>query len=129
MSVAQKVSVGGSVTLGPSYPASTFPTLSQQIALISEQTRGIGRGQAMSINSPAAFVDLMASLGASNLTHATVRIVGGSLTLRFTTVDGADQLLRCSNLFVWDSPSAGSGMSALAAQGVADVEIALAGDA
>lgn len=82
----------------------------------------------MRINSPAAFVDLFASLGLGNATHASMRVEGGSLTLRFTTPDGADQLLRCSKLFVWDSPSAGSGMTALAVQGVADIEIIVAGD-
>jgi hypothetical protein len=82
----------------------------------------------MRINSPAAFVDLLASLGITNVTHATLRIIGGPLTLQFTTPDGAAQRLRCARLFVWDSPDAGSNMQALAVQGTADIELIVAGD-
>lgn len=129
MSSSQKVTILGSVSLGPPYPSSgTFPSLSQQVSLQADQTRSISRGTGRPINSPAAYIDLLASLGLGTATHVTLRISGGSLTLRFTTPDGADQLLRCSKLFVWDSPSAGSGMTALAVQGVADIEIIVAGD-
>lgn len=130
MSSPKKVTVAGSVSLGPPYPCSggSFPSLSQQVTLQADQTRSVSRGTSRPINSPSAFVDLLASLGLGTATHVTIRIEGGALTLRFTTPDGADQLLRCSRLFVWDSPSAGSGMTALAVEGVADIEIIVAGD-
>lgn len=129
MSVSQKVSISGSVSLGPPCAtAGTFPSLTQQLSLQSEQTRGIGRGQTLRINSPSAFVDLFASLGVGSVTLIALRVVGGALTLRYSTADGVDQRLRVSRLFIWDSPDAGSGMTALAVQGTADIEIILAGD-
>ena len=126
---SQKVSILGSVTLGPPSPVSgSYPSLSQTVNLQMDQTRSTSRGQALRIARPAAYVDLFASLGLGTATHVTLRISGGALTVRFTTPDGAAQVLRCSRLFVWDSPDSGAGMTALAVQGTADIEIITAGD-
>ena len=129
MPVSRTVAITGSASLKPVTPTSApFPSLSETLTLNLEQTRGIGRGQAISIASPAAFVDLLAGLGITTATMVVIRIRSGFLTIRCTTAAGVDQVIDCSELWAYSSPLAGREITALAVQGTADIEMIVAGD-
>lgn len=86
------------------------------------------RREPRTINSPNAFVDLLAGMSTSGIRFVAIRVANGTATLRITTDAGADQLISISDLFVVSNPARGSEITALAIQGVVNVEYLVSGD-
>lgn len=130
MGVSQLINVQGSVTLGPVLPCGTaFPSVQSTIDLALQQTRQLGRTESMTINvNSPSFASLVAGLTFSAIRFVALRVQSGILTLRVTTPAGAQQLFTVSELIVLSNPQAGSEITALDAQGVANVELIIAGD-
>lgn len=130
MGVLQKIDVSGSVSVGPVLPSSSpFPSSSGDMDISTTQVRPENRQSAFSVNSPSpAFKDLLQGMSISAVRLVAMRVFGGSLVVRWTTAAGVDQLTTVSDLLVISNPNAGSEITALAAQGVANVELIVAGD-
>lgn len=129
MSVSKSATVTGSLKIGPVQPTSyPFPTGEGVASLNSTQTVTASSGpKGLSINSPAAFVDLLTGAGVTNIKMLSVRVRAGTVTLRISSAAGVDQLLSVSDLLVLSNPVDSSAWTALAAQGVADLELMIAG--
>lgn len=85
--------------------------------------------QCRSISSPSEFVDLLTGTGIATLRYVLLRVEGGTLEVRFTSPAGVDQLVTLSDLIILSSPTAMSGLTALAVRGTATLSLLLAGDA
>lgn len=129
MAIPKQLLVAGGVSIGPIQPsAATFPSGERTQSLNLSQTVQADANKTQSLNSPAAWVDLLAGTGITNLSFYSLRVRNGSsFELRFTTGGGADQILRVSELSVYSSPTSGQMITALAARGVGDFELELAG--
>ena len=133
MSVPKKATVSGAVDIGPIQPtAAPFPSTQCVASLASEMTTQADYTQARSITSPSSFVDLLASTGITNVRLLVLRARAGTFQVRVTSdnsgVPLVDQIFTLSDLLVITNPSSGSQFTAVAVQGVGDLEITIAGD-
>lgn len=130
MPVNQRVQVQGSVTLGPVLPTSApFPSMDTGFSISVDQTRGVSRpvSRSISVVDPA-WLNLLTDGGFTSVRFVVLRVNGGTATIRFTTPQGADQVMTVSDLFVWSSPQVGGEMTALAIRGSCNIEGIIAGD-
>jgi hypothetical protein len=126
--VPKKLTVNGASAIGPIQPtAAPFPSNESVLSLNHEQQPTADLTRTMSINSPAAFVDMLANTGITALRFISLRVRAGTLDVRASSSAGADQIWRCSDLLVLGNPLTGSEFTAFAVRGVADIEIQLAG--
>lgn len=131
MSVPVQLRVSGAATLGPIQPTSSpFPSGQTAMSLNFSDTVLAHTGtRAIPINSPSpAFFDLMAGSGITSVRWVVIIPRSGSFVLRFTTSAGVDQLVDLSGLWAQRLPVPGTEITALAIQGVGDIEMQLAGD-
>lgn len=129
MTVPKQAAINGSAKVGPIQPtAASFPS-GECIASITTtpQTTQADSQKALSINSPAAFVDVLAGTGVTNVKLLVMRVRAGTATLRITSPGGVDQQFTLSDLLVLNNPVDASAWTALAIQGVVDVEMTIAG--
>jgi hypothetical protein len=81
------------------------------------------------VNAPSpAFQDLLLGMSFSAIRFVAIKIISGSIVLRITTPGGALQLITVSDEIIISNPNPGSEITALAAQGIANVEMTVAGD-
>lgn len=78
------------------------------------------------INSPLAFVDLLAGTGFTALRFLLIKVSNGFVDVRYSTPAAADQLTRVSDLMVLFSRTLGTEITALAVQGTASLEVVIA---
>lgn len=80
------------------------------------------------INSPAAFVDLLAASGLTAVNLVVLKVLGGAnLEIRYSTPGNADQVVRASGFHLIANPTLGSEITALAVQGTGQIEYIVAG--
>lgn len=129
MTVPKSAKITGSMKVGPIQPiAVPFPSGESVASLNAEQTVQASTGsKGLSINSPAAFVDLLTGSGVTNIKMLSVRVRAGTVTLRISSAAGVDQVMDVSDMLVLNNPVDASAWTALAAQGVADLELMIAG--
>lgn len=83
---------------------------------------------ARSINSPGAFVDLLAATGLTSVNLVVLKVLGGAnLEVRYSTDGHADQIIRASGFHLIANPSLGTQITALAIRGVGQIEYIVAG--
>jgi hypothetical protein len=128
MAVPKKLELRGAVTSGPVTPTSSpFPTGESIVSLNVDQTPQADVAKAFSVNSPSSFQDILTGTGITNLTFISLRVRSGTFQVRRTSAGGADQIDTLSELLVVSNPTSGSEWTALAVQGVGDIEMLLAG--
>lgn len=124
MAVPKKLKFVGTVTLGPCQSTcAAFPSADYTSQLLQEMTTQADVQFARDINSPAAFVDLLAGTGITAVRAYVLKITGGALDVRVSSSSGADQLKRCSDLEIWISRTLGAEITALAVRGTASIEV------
>lgn len=130
MSVPQKLELSGAATLGPIQPSSApFPTSECVVSINLTQTVQAGIRNALSINTPSpGFFDLLAGSGITNVRFGVIRVRTGPFVIRVTSSAGTDQVFDLSDQLVISNPLPGTEWTALAVQGIGDLEILLAGD-
>jgi len=125
----KKLKLVGAITLGACSPGCCDPAASGDYAsqLCIEMTTAQSLpGADRAINSPGAFVDLLAGTGFTALRFLMLKISGGFLDVRVTTAGGADQITRVSDLMLVLSRTLGSEITALAVRGTATIDVVLA---
>lgn len=129
MTVPKQVKLSGASSIGPIIPgASPFPSGECVTSINAAQTIQADRQFARSINSPAAFVDLLTGSGITNIRYLVLRARAGTFTVRVTSPGGVDQVWTLSDLLILSNPVLGSEWTALAVQGVGDIEVQIGGD-
>lgn len=130
MSVPATLRVSGSTKIGPIQPTSApFPSQESVASLNFEETVQANKCQTISINSASpSFFDLLAGSGITKVRYLYIQARVGSFVLRVTTSAGVDQVFDLSRLLVLSNPQPGTEITAVAIQGVGDIELQLAGD-
>lgn len=130
MTVPTQLRVTGASKIGPIQPTSApFPSGEAVYSLNFEETVQENLCRTFSVNSASpAFFDLLTGSGIANLRYLYLRVRVGSFVVRLSSSAGADQVFDLSRLLVVSNPQPGTGWTALAIQGVGDIEIQLAGD-
>jgi hypothetical protein len=95
-----------------------------------QQVRAENRQTAMTINSVSpSFQDLLAGMSSTiAVRFCAIRVLSGTLVIRYSTPTASDQLVPVSDMWVVSNPAAGSEITRLAAQGQANIEIVISGD-
>ncbi len=128
MGILQKIDLSGSVTRGPAMATSSSSIGGDEIPIDVSFVYAEHRRDPRTINSPSAFVDLLAGMSISAVRFIVLRVTGGVATLRLTTPAGDDQLITISDLLILSNPARGSEITALAIQGTVNVEVIVSGD-
>jgi hypothetical protein len=130
VTVPTQLRVTGATKIGPIQPTSApFPSGEAVYSLNFEETVQENLCRTFSVNSPSpAFFDLLASSGIASLRYIYIRARVGAFVVRVTSSAGVDQLFDLSRLLVLSNPQPGTEWTALAIQGVGDIEVQLAGD-
>ena len=131
MTVPTLLTVAGASTLGPIQPTSApFPSGESVFSFNFTETVQVNSCRTISISSASpAFFDLLVGTGIVSLRYVYIRARVGAFVVRVTSEGGGvDQVFDLSRLLVVSNPVPGTEWTALAIQGVGDVEIQLAGD-
>ena len=130
MGVPHQLTVSGSATLGPIQPtACPFPSSTSAISLATMRTCQVARADSVSFNTPGpGWTSLIAGLTISAVRFLVIRVQSGSLILRVTSAAGGVALLPVSDFLVLSLPIAGTELTAVDAQGTANMELIVAGD-
>ena len=130
MGVLQNLQLTGAVTVGPVLPTGLTPSMTGAMDLSVQQVRAENRQTAMTINSVSpSFQDLLAGMSSTiAVRFCAIRVLSGTLVIRYSTPTASDQLVPVSDMWVVSNPAAGSEITRLAAQGQANIEIVISGD-
>lgn len=115
--------VGAGCGCGP-IPAGACPIPLNAVIASYQASTGLTQRQ---IASPAAFVDLLAGSGLTQVMFVYLRVIGGTVTLRVTTAAGVDQVSSVSDLYVVSHSSVAAAFTAVAVQGTAEIEFLAVG--
>jgi len=129
MTTPQKFELLGAATLGAVSPVGAFPANESSFPIaVSQITQGSSVG-ARRINTPSpGFLDLLAGTGITSLRYLVLIVRNGVFVVRMSSSAGADQLLTVSEFIAFSNPQSGSQITALAIQGVGDIDLVMAGD-
>jgi hypothetical protein len=129
MSTPQIIRFAGAVTLEPPSASCLLPSGVTAIPLDIRQLAQSSVNRALRVNTPSpGFLDLLANSGVTNLRQGLLIARNGIFTVRITWAGGVDQLIPLSEYWAFSNPQTGSQITALAIQGVGDLEMLIAGD-
>ncbi len=131
MTIPAQLTVAGASRIGPIQPTSApFPSGESVFSLNFNETVQVNKCQGIPVNSPSpAFFDLLTGTGITKLRYIYIRARVGAFVVRVSSAGGGtDQVFDLSRLLVVSNPTPGTEWTALAIQGVGDVEVQLAGD-
>lgn len=130
MTSQRKIEVRGGFLVGPvSALCSPFAGGVCPTPIDAEQLVEISTEITRPINSPAAWVDLLAGTGIAGVRALLLSVSGGTLEVRVSSAYGTDQILPNSQLHISFLPLVGSELTALSVRGVANLTARIGGDA
>lgn len=129
MPTPQQIAFKGAVTLGPPSASCLIPSGVVAIPIDVCNIAQASVSRSLRLNSPSpAFENLLAGSGITSLRYGLLIARNGVFTVRISWPGGVDQLIPLSEYWAFSNPQTGSQITALAVQGVGDLEVVLAGD-